>query len=882
MKFSGCSRYFYFFIIFLYPLLTQTFVEIVNHIDQDHYTNIEILGNIEQTINGLENLLGEIDELCHVHIISQSVHFYLDPQHIHTTLTVRQFPSTDQIIQSLNDTWNSWPWSTEPRGETLNINRLKQHHTMKCFYTLLLFAFEELKYSQYARDLNDTNQFELVSNDTYIPYFVAVEELQQFFKALGSNDVKGLDDSSREPATNYIIHISTSTGSEKLGSNNRLQCHQDKRYRNIFTAVIHCGKEEGAQTMLFERESDFNWKFCKSFYFCMYCDQQNKLIEFHHSILSNRTAFHLYSLQRGVTSSWAVIYENNLKLSGTVHWIVEISTPEETEISTYAGVDEMDRVNETSYGEIQIWLPSHMALSISSVLSAFFHFVHFVLSTQKEVENGQRAHIDLKSDILDDYQFKNPFRISTNNTRLVLELAILNLLREESNMTLLMLDKYTSYHWPRIFPQKRLKKDFQFALSTFEQQQYWHLVIVSSDAYNFLTCYNKDSLQIGYYFQPFQRDLWITLLIFFAVLSIVTHIFLIVKECNKSDFNSYFFVYSSMLEHSCHMPDYLYEIETIRIVFGLWLLVSVIFTNAYKGIAITGVTAPPHKSSIQTFSEVIDDNANETNTEPVDFRIMLKIKMDHAHYWEEDRILEDFNDTDSESVIVLNRYVDSFKFENEMKEERSRVAGLFIRETVKLQSLGIDVSSRVLPSSYYFFSKLCTRRRYIAPKREIELEYSLNYDVAVEREIVKCENRVVFVDLKNNIDREYEYLSGYYHHKSFFKGNESLLPDFIVWQFDNDMGAKLPEVFKRLIENGIYKELEWFYKTQEQLGIRLKYTRSRKLEKYEPVKKLGLKSNVQTIFYVLLFGYLVSKMVLGLEAFCDRCFGKRTFVVAFR
>ncbi|CAL8134408.1 unnamed protein product [Orchesella dallaii] len=770
--------------------------QIVNDLDQDHYTHLEILGSIEHTVTGLENLLKDIDERCHVHIISQSVHFYLDPQYIHTTLTVRQFPSTDKIIQSLNDTWNSWPWRTKEIGETLDINRLKQHHTMKCFYTLLLFAFEEFKYAQYERDLNETKQFEMVSNDIYIPYFVAVEELQQFFKALSNNDIKDLDDSSREPTTNYIIHISTSL--EKLGKNKRLEYHQNKRYRNIFTAEIHCGKEEGAQKMRFERESDFNWKFCTSFYFCMYCDQQNKRIELHHSIISNHTAFHSYSLQIGVTTSWAVIYEN-----------------------------------------------------------------------------------DLRSDILDDYQFKNHFRISTNNRRLVFEFAILNLLREESNMTLLMVDKYTSYHWPRIFPQKRLKKDFKFTITAFEQKQYWHLVIVSSDAYNFLTCYNKDSLQIGYYFQPFQRDLWITLLIFLAVLSIVTHIFLIVKECNKSDFNSYFFVYSSMLEHSCHMPDYLYEIETIRIVFGLWLLVSVIFTNAYKGIAITGVTAPPHKSSIQTFSEVIDDNANESNTEPVNFRIMLKIKVDHAHYWEDDRILDDFKESDTGSVIVLNIYLGSFKFENEVMSELITVGGaaLFGKTHNHLQSPGIKTSSSILPRSYYFYKNLCLSRRYIAPKKELEDKYSLNYDVALEREIVKCENRVVFVDLKNNIDREYEYLSGYYHHLSFFKGNQSLLPDWVVWQFDNEMGGKLPMVFKRLIENGIYRELEWFYTTQERLGLRLDYTRSRKLEKYEPVKKLGLKSNVQTIFYVLLFGCLISSLMLGLEAFSDRWLRSRTIVI---
>ncbi|CAL8146271.1 unnamed protein product [Orchesella dallaii] len=120
------------------------------------------------------------------------------------------------------------------------------------------------------------------------------------------------------------------------------------------------------------------------------------------------------------------------------------------------------------------------------------------------------------------------------------------------------------------------------------------------------------------------------------------------------------------------------------------------------------------------------------------------------------------------------------------------------------------------------YGKLSIHHRYPVPKREMEPpQFSKSYEIAIERELVEGGNKkIVYIDYEEKVKREHDYLTGHYHHKTFFIGNQSFLKDWTVWQFDNGRGSRLPAIFQLLIQNGIYKHLESFYKNIEFFGVR--------------------------------------------------------------
>ncbi|CAL8146268.1 unnamed protein product [Orchesella dallaii] len=409
----------------------------------------------------------------------------------------------------------------------------------------------------------------------------------------------------------------------------------------------------------------------------------------------------------------------------------------------------------------------------------------------------------------------------------------------------------------------------------FRQDQFWQTSVVSSEGYNFITCYSTDRLKFSYYFEPFQIELWIALLVYLPILSVLTHLLLIIKKCNKSDFNAYFFAYSSMIEYGYYVPDYLFRMDSMRIVLGLWLLISCIFTNAYKGLAITGVTAPPEKTSVKTIAELVDDNfefldynSSDPNTALLRFKIYTPLTVEYIDAWKRG----DSSDYDYpvpplevDSSVYFPFVVESY---NEFWKLTSKMDDCIMKMNANLYPLGrFQKSDWPHMRACRLYSTLSSHIRYFVPKREVEPpQFSRSYEIAIERELVKGDGQNVYIDYEEKLKREHDYLTGHYHHKTFFIGNQSFLKDWTVWQFDNGRGSRLPAIFQLLMQNGIYKQLESFYKKIEFFGVRNECTRIQAFKKkYERVKKLNLKSNVQTVFYMFLSGILISILWLGVE-----------------
>ncbi|CAL8147099.1 unnamed protein product [Orchesella dallaii] len=754
----------------------------------------------------VDSLLRDINDTndCLIHIISQSVRFYFQlPQAPPSSYSIRQLRRVEYLHNTSLDTWDNDDIFFPP----VTIQRDNENPAVP-------FNPCQMKRAPtcvYAILLFAFNEIEITMNGgffntrSYIPYFFALNELKQFYNFYSKEkDFKW--NTVSEPYQLFTLHVSL--GSQRLTDQNRIEIHETLHFLNIHNGILDCVDNN------IENVAQIHT--CNATYFCIHCFIPWQFISVNVSTFINFTTFGSFSKLIGTPKMWTVIKTDELN---TIDW--------------------------------------------------------------------EKRH-------------NKPFILSSKENNVPFQFVIFSILSFESNSSIYILEKEDRVHrLNEIFPEKRMLMDYKLEITpmltgVFQQNQFWQTSMVSSNGYNFITRYSTDHLTFAYYFQPFQIELWIALIVYLPILSVLTHIFLIVTNCNKTDFNAYFFAYSSMLEYCYYIPNYLFRMDSVRIVLGLWLLISCIFTNAYKGLAITGVTAPAEKTSVKTMAELVDDNiypADEVNSSDSNttfrFRILSPFTVEYLETWKRgdwdirsagipkiaDENSNSTNNNNSEpDPLTVDSYT-YFRFPLETFNE-------FWKLDQKYDACTLMQDPKLFPTESFkpgdqsyirrcrLFSQLTDPRRYIVPTREFARpQFSKSFEIAIEKEFIEGNERIVYIDYEEKIKGEYEYLSGHYRHKAFFIGNQSFLMDWTVWQFDNGRGSRLPAIFQLLFENGIYNRLRSFYKNMEYYGVRNEYTRIQAFkETYERVKKLNLKSNLQTVFYMFFCGIIVSVLWLSVEA----------------
>lgn len=472
---------------------------------------------------------------------------------------------------------------------------------------------------------------------------------------------------------------------------------------------------------------------------------------------------------------------------------------------------------------------------------------------------------------LEDYQkLSNIFILPLTNKPLF-RFALISVLLDASNNTLAFPQKQQNYWlslksiFPKIYPERRYSQEYteEFIFIPGLQTHRFMSIPVRKFGYNFLTCYSYEYQSWRFYLEPFQIELWIVLAIYLTMFAVGIHVTLVLRRQNKSDFNAFIYAYSTILEYPFGVPEYVFKVNTLKLLIGLWLLLSVIFTNAYKGIAITGVTSPHAKSSLRWFYDLLnyDIGSDETmlesaNNKPVDYLIYSSISNEMLNDWKNRNSSTNFELRSDGNLNVRESTWLPFYYEN-MKAATRASYDLLLRKT---NSTYEYTSLR----KFKLIIELGNSDLYAIPAPDYEGVYYDNYLVAVEREITNCSRKAIYVDDENKINTDLDYLSRHYQDKTFFKGNESLFREFLTWQFDNPRGSPLTKLYRQFLENGIYFQLEWFYNRQEYSGERLLYTRSNANSKFNYVKALDIYSNIQTIFYVYLSGmaFTISAFIL--------------------
>jgi len=122
-------------------------------------------------------------------------------------------------------------------------------------------------------------------------------------------------------------------------------------------------------------------------------------------------------------------------------------------------------------------------------------------------------------------------------------------------------------------------------------------------SHSFITCYKEPIVSYRFYIDPYKLNLWI---VFFAsILFLYIFIRLLVRnEYGNKRFCSYsvaLFLVSTVTDDSCGRPEELKKNSKLRCTLGAWYLATIVFVNAYIGLAITSLTKPFGVGSISSF-----------------------------------------------------------------------------------------------------------------------------------------------------------------------------------------------------------------------------------------------------------------------------------------
>lgn len=134
----------------------------------------------------------------------------------------------------------------------------------------------------------------------------------------------------------------------------------------------------------------------------------------------------------------------------------------------------------------------------------------------------------------------------------------------------------------------------------------------------FLTCFTQRFLTFEFYLTPFQPELWTCLLVWIVLIVSSLTIFTIYGGCaTKSivsagtsgykSFSPWFLVLSTIFEKSTPVPRKLQRKTFYRLVFGIWAVSAILFTNSYTGGMISTLNAPLPEVRMENWNHVIRD-----------------------------------------------------------------------------------------------------------------------------------------------------------------------------------------------------------------------------------------------------------------------------------
>ncbi|CAL8147359.1 unnamed protein product [Orchesella dallaii] len=351
---------------------------------------------------------------------------------------------------------------------------------------------------------------------------------------------------------------------------------------------------------------------------------------------------------------------------------------------------------------------------------------------------------------------------------------------------------------------------------------------IHSTYFNFITCHLESHLNLLAYVQPFHWNVWLFLLasIWLTAFTIPFVATQTVSSNNQPlltiNHYSIFLALSLLLTDTVVFAKEFYGNRRIRLILSLWLLASIILTNAYKGHHFAQRTAPSKNLQVKKFQDLTE------------FKIFTKRicdpGLDHGQYCSEF------------GANLINWLVERLD-----RDSLSQI----ISNIAKIDPITGHIPNIGFLGSYDFETKSDGKIASLLP----QLEMLPNDETSVVYQAIHDCNKLAYVEkgseLKSLIRKLPTSCS-----RPIYVGNDKLFEKTSVWYIQASGGSYLMRRFRYLEESGIYH----FWRKWIDIA-------------YHPIdghcapvfRALSLQSNTVVIFFILLMGIVIAALIFLCE-----------------
>ncbi|OXA49072.1 putative glutamate receptor [Folsomia candida] len=323
-----------------------------------------------------------------------------------------------------------------------------------------------------------------------------------------------------------------------------------------------------------------------------------------------------------------------------------------------------------------------------------------------------------------------------------------------------------------------------------------------TSGFQFLSCYAESYLSFNFYLTPFQPILWLGLITSFGLTLIVISFYMFWKH-QSSPFPVWMSFFSLLFINSFPVPQFVKNGSFYRLIFLAWGLVAFLLAACYSGLITSELNAPFKQTRPQTFEDLICQHRHILNnlTEINSSRLARSLKFDkYSAYW----------GTFDPSLIFpthRNQFALDHCFSLLSTSYQQYWAGYepqFSKNLIQRDDLiSLFLMSPVhdvIPTGYVINN---------ASYSTTELQ------VLVEKNIINCEKKSVFIAMSEGIWGEMNFLSKNYPSKKFYTGKSIILTHWFGWTFRgggrNMVTSGVSQVqrnFQSLVSSGIYSRLK--------------------------------------------------------------------------
>ncbi|CAL8147404.1 unnamed protein product [Orchesella dallaii] len=399
-----------------------------------------------------------------------------------------------------------------------------------------------------------------------------------------------------------------------------------------------------------------------------------------------------------------------------------------------------------------------------------------------------------------------------------LDEIILSILLEETQAPLIeRVEKWTTTN---LFP----------ALGAVLNIKYISIIPIESAYYNFITCHWDSPLNLLAYVQPFQWHVWLVLfasiwLTTFTIPFITAHLYSLNNESiRRINHCTIFLTLSFLITETIICAKELYGILRIRPILSLWLLTSIIITNAYKGQLNAKTTAPSKLLKVETFQELSG------------FNLFSKRKCDPIEI------------DDGQYCCEFGADLITWLGDKLNKKDFYRI----ISSTNKIDNITGRLPNIDFIKGYDFKTKTDGKIASLLP--QLEILTTNDNDSVVYHAIQHCK-RLAYVGKKSEIKTLLRELPFSCRHPMYI-GKDKLFEKISAWYIQPSGGNYLIRRFRYLEESGIY----YFWKKWVDIDY---HPRQRCTT--EGFQAMSIHSNSIVIFFMFVFGTVIAASIFLVE-----------------